>query len=30
LLLGAVPVALLAVGTELILGAVQRRVSAPV
>jgi len=29
LLLGAVPVALLAVGIELILGAVQRRVSAP-
>jgi osmoprotectant transport system permease protein len=29
LLLGAVPVALLAIGTELILGAVQRRVSAP-
>ena len=29
LLLGAVPVALLAIGTELILGTVQRRVSAP-
>jgi osmoprotectant transport system permease protein len=30
LLLGAVPVALLAIGTELVLGAVQRRFSPPV